>query len=387
MWKRILLTAFFVSLTTSAFAGRPGEEEKRPTIPGAKAMFDEVDRIVEKELVDPAAASDDSRWSQALHGMLKGLGKNNRLLTPDELKWTRGSVKGSIQGIGVVFEKVQDLVVVREVLPNAPAANTKIQPNDRILAVDGTPLAELDMMGIVEMIRGPDGASVELLMQRGTEEWTETITRGEITFHSVQFHVRDDRIGYLRITSFTENVPADLDAALAAAKKAGVQQMIFDLRGCPGGLLNVSTDVADRFLARGKLIVSVKRRDGSTDEFRAKSNAAYAGRLVLLVDEESASSAEIVAAALGENDRATIVGEKTFGKGTVEKIYELSGGYGLKLTVARFYSPQGNNWQDVGLEPHITVPSDFRPKPAYTKAPIQDKRDTQLEAALGVLRF
>ena len=387
--KKILLTTLSLCLVTSAYAG-PGHhgEDKRPTIPNAKSMFTEVDRLVKKEFVDAKNAKDDARWSQAIHGMLKGLGPNNQLLTPQDLDVMKGSVKGSIKGIGVVFEKVQDLVVVREVLPNAPASGTRMQSNDRILAVDGKFLAKASMMDIVQMIRGPEGSSVELLVQRGTEEWTETITRGSITFHSVQWHLRGDRVGYLRITSFTETVPKDLDDALAQAKKAGVQSMILDLRNCPGGLFNVSTEVADRFLTKGRTIVSVKRRDGSSETFRAKNAATFTGKLVVLVNEESASSAEIVAAALGENGRATLVGEKTFGKGTIEKIFELSGGYGLKLTVARFYSPDGNNWQGVGLEPAFVIPSDFVPKPAYTKAPVQDlEKDQQLKAALGVLNF
>lgn len=382
------LTLCFVG-TPLARAGDPFHpEDRRPTIENAKAMFTEVDRLVKKEFVDKAASEDDARWSQAIHGMLKGLGPNNQLLTPEDLKVMKGSVKGSIKGIGVAFEKVQDLVIVREVLPNAPASGTRMQANDRILAVDGKFLAEASMMDIVQMIRGEEGTSVELLMQRGTEEWTETITRGSITYHSVQFFVRPDRVGYLRITSFTETVPKDLDAALAQAKKADVQSMVLDLRNCPGGLFNVSTDVADRFLSRGRTIVSVKRRDGTTETFRAKDNAAFTGKLVVLVNEKSASSAEILAAALSENGRATLVGEKTFGKGTVEKIFELSGGFGLKLTVSRFYSPDGNNWQDKGIEPAFVIPSDFAPKPAYTKEPAQDlEQDAQLKAALGVLKF
>lgn len=391
--RRTLFSLVTLGLVVAPLAARAGHnpfhpEPKRSTIPNAKAMFDEVDRLVKQEFVDPQASTDDGRWSQAIHGMLEGLGPNNVVLTPDDLKAMKSDVKGSIKGIGVVFEKMQGFALVHEVLPNSPASGTRMAANDRILAVDGKSIEKMPMIDIVDMIRGPEGSSVELLVQRGAEEWTETITRGSITYHSVQFHVRDDRVGYLRITSFTETVEKDLDEALAAAKKAGVRSMILDLRSCPGGLFNVSVDVAERFLPKGKTIVSIKRRDGSTEVFRAKRGAAYDGRLVVLVNEESASSAEILAAAIGENGRAPIVGEKTFGKGTVEKIFELSGGYGLKLTVSTFYSPEGHNWQGSGLEPHITVPSDFTPKPAYTKDPVQDlEKDPQLKAALGILKL
>lgn len=357
-------------------------------VSGGKALFHEVQSIVRSDFVDAEGSNEDARYSAALRGMLKELGKNNQLLTPKELKWMKGSVKGTVAGIGIVFEKVEDLVVVKEVLPGAPAAKTKIGPRDRILTVDGKALAESTVAEVAQLIRGPIGSSVELLMQRGTEEWTETITRASVTVRFVHDHVRADGVGYLRITSFTETVPDDVTAALARFEKRNVQMAVLDLRGCPGGLYKASLAVADAFLAPGQTIVTTKHRSGEERIEQAKVQPGFQGKLVVLVDESSASSSEIVAAALRENDRATVVGEKTFGKGTIERVFELSGGYGLKLTVARFYSPKGNNWQDQGLTPDFVIPSDYVPYPTYTKDPKDElHKDPQLRAALNLLNL
>lgn len=379
--KRIIWTLLFVLAPATAY----GEKRPSPKVANARGMFSAVLDQVRAEYVDDAKTDTDALYSEAIHGLLSQLGETNQLLTPEDLAWMKGSVKGSISGIGVVFEKVGDLVIVKEVLPGAPASNTRMASRDRILAVDGASTAEMSMKDIAQKIRGTAGTSVELLMQRGADEWTETITRGPVKVDFVLSHVRDDGVAYVRITSFTENVTKSLDAALANFPKGG-PGLLLDLRGCRGGLFNKSLEVADRFLPRGRRIVSVRGRDKKEVVHRASTPAAYAGRIVVLVDEETASSAEIVAAALAENDLAVTVGEKTYGKGTIEKILELPDGYGLKLTIARFYSPKGNHWQGRGIVPNFVIPSDHRPDPTYTKKPEHDlEQDVQLKAALGVL--
>ena len=377
--KRTIWTILLLLVPATAYA------EKKPKVPNARAMFSAVLAQVRTEYVDEAKTDSDALYTEAIRGLLSQLGETNQLLTPEDLAWMKGSVKGSISGIGVVFEKVGELVIVKEVLPGAPASNTQMKSRDRILAVDGDGTAEMSMKDIAQKIRGTAGTTVELLMQRGADEWTETITRGPVKVDFVLSHVRDDGVAYVRITSFTENVTKSLDAALARLPKRG-PGLLLDLRGCRGGLFNVSLEVADRFLPRGRRIVSVRGRDDKEVVHRASTAAAYQGRIVVLVDEETASSAEIVAAALAENDLATTVGEKTYGKGTIEKILELPDGYGLKLTVARFYSPKGNHWQGHGIVPSFVIPSDHRPDPTYTKTPEHDlDKDVQLKAALGVL--
>ncbi|MCA9549253.1 MAG: hypothetical protein KC933_04410 [Myxococcales bacterium] len=240
-------------------------------------------------------------------------------------------------------------------------------------------------MGIGDRIRGVAGTTVELMMQRGTEEWSERLVRSTLEVPSVLGHLREDGVGYLQVLNFDHHVAEGIDRLLGDLGKA--RAYVLDLRGCPGGLFKMSIELASRFLPPGTRVVTTRDRSGAETVYDTTRKGAVSKPLVVLVNEKTASSAEIVAAALRENDRALIVGEKSFGKGTVEKIFELSGGYGLKLTVARFYSPKGHNWQGDGIEPDFEIPSDVDVRPIYTRPTTQDAdKDVQLRAALNLLK-
>jgi carboxyl-terminal processing protease len=362
-------------------------------VPNARQTFEQVSALIRENYVDPQVGEDEI-WTYATQGLVDHLMKTgdkpiNQLLAPNELAMLQSSTKSSISGIGVVFGDVEHLVIVREVLAGSPASKTRMQAKDRILAVDGKEVAGLDMGAIAMMIRGKVGTSVELLMQRGTEEWTETITRGPVQVESVQGKLQDG-IAYVRVMHFNEDTAQRLDRVLADMKKGGAKAMVLDLRGSPGGLFDVALEVADRFLPSGETIVTLKRRDGSEEIHRAKKPDAVAMPIAILIGKETASSAEILATALAENGRATLVGETTFGKGTVEKIFELDNGYALKLTIARFYSPKGNHWQGKGISPDfaIPMPKDGEHHHGYSSMVTLDfDADPQLKAAFSLLKM
>ncbi len=380
-----------VVLTLTILTAAPAHAAEKP-VPNARAIFDQVSALIRDNYVDEDVG-EDQLWTYALDGLVDHLLKTgdepiNDLLDPDALAALQEGVKGTVTGVGVAIEAVEDLKVVREVLPGGPAAKTRIQPGDRILAIDGQDVAAFPLERVVPMIRGKDGTSVELLMQRGTEEWTETITRGQVQVESVQ-GVLHEGVAYIRIAGFSQDTPKRLDAVLAAMKKGNAKALVLDLRGSPGGLFDAALEVADRFLPSGETIVSLRRRDGRDELHRAKTASAIRMPIAVLVGHHTASSAEILAAALRENGHATLIGETTFGKGTVERIFELDNGYALRLTIARFYSPNGNNWQGKGIEPDFVIPSPEKEKWHAHSTPLQldFSADPQLKAAFALLRL
>ena len=379
------------ALTLTLFAS-PANAESPPPIAGAEQLFAEVLGIIGKEYRDDKLDA-DGLYSLALRGALDGLSAangpgTNQLLDPKKLASLQQGIKGQLSGIGVVFQIVERLVIVREVLDGGPAKQAGLQPGDRILKVGSVEVAGKDMQQVADLIRGPQGTTVDLLIQRGVDETVKPITRRMLQPPSV-ISGRVQDITYLRIRSFSKPAVQALDAALSAALKQNTSGFILDLRGCPGGLLDVSIAVAERFLSKGQRILSTKGRAGKEKVYTVKtSRFALEAPIVVLVDKETASSAEIVAAAISENRRSALVGERTFGKGTVEKVIELSNGYALKLTIARFFSPKGNNWQGRGIQPDFAVPHDPDHPAVYSSKPQLDpERDPQLAAALSVLEL
>jgi len=382
---------FAITIAIVLTAARPAGAHSPPKgqaapLKDARLLFGEVSELIRTEYVDPAHAQENVLYSDAVRGLLKALGPHDEILTPQELAWMKGSVNGALVGIGVVYEKVEGLAVVREVLPRGPAKKSRIRPGDRILQIDGVDIAGLDTMAIGDRIRGVAGTTVELLMQRGTEEWSERLERSTVEVPSVLGHLREDGVGYIQLLSFDHHVAEGVDRVLGELD--GARAYVLDLRGCPGGLFKMSIEIAGRFLPIGTRVVSTRDRRGDETVYATEHKSPVGKPMVVLVNEKTASSAEILAAALRENGRALVVGEKSFGKGTVERIFELSGGYGLKLTVARFYSPKGHNWQGDGIEPDFEIPSDLEARPVYTRPTTQDAdKDVQLRAALNLLEL
>jgi carboxyl-terminal processing protease len=358
----VSLTPLLPVLLLIARTGDAHELVRGPTnktVPSAKATFDEVNRLIAEKYVDPSP-SDDEMWTGAIHGVLdrliqtKGI-KVNALLEPDQLKELEGGLHGTVVGVGVIIKKFEGVLFLKGVVPNSAAAKAGLEAGDRVLAVDGKPVRELPLDQIVAMIRGPEGTTVDLTVQRDQKEWVQPLTRSSLKIDSVTGRMLGDKIGYVRIHVFNKNTPAQLDQVLQENVR-GAEGIVLDLRDCPGGLFDEALLAADRFLAPNTAIVKMKGRDGKEDVRRAsRKDPSDQLPIVALIDEDTASSAEILAAALADNDRAKLVGETTLGKGTVETVLKLSNGWGLKLTVARFVSPKGRSWQGTGLQPDVPI--------------------------------
>lgn len=280
-------------------------------------------------------------------------------------------------GIGVELGVRHDLPTVIRVLEGNPAKEAGVLAGDVIVAVNDQPTEGLDTTKIAAKIRGQVGTTVKLKLLRGTESKEIAITRATVSNPSVQSTV-ENGIGTLTISRFDEKTAELARSAAADFKNQGVTSVILDLRGNGGGYLTAAQEVAGLWL-KDKVIVSERTNGKVTDELKSDGEPLLAGmKTVVLVDGSSASASEIVAGALKDYGVATIVGEKTFGKGTVQKVIKLSGGAKLKVTVARWYTPKGKNITKQGIEPDKKV--------ELTADDVNNGRDPQLSAAKELLQ-
>ena len=364
--------------------------EAKRVMPGARAAFDKTVKLASESWVG-GEITEDEIWTAALEGVLARLSKGsphepNVLLGPTEMSEMHANIKGHISGIGVAIESVADVVVVKEVIPDSPAEAAGIAAGDRILAVDGTRTRGVALTEIVGKIRGAEGTAIELFVQRDTDEWTVSVTRGKIEVPSVDSRVLDGGVGLLRITSFAKTTVAELDAQLETLARAGVKSLVLDLRGSPGGMFDVGVTVAGRFVPVGERIVSTTDRAGTEEHLTSTERSRWQTvDIVVLVDKDTSSSAEILAAALQDHGRGTLVGERTIGKGTIEEVHQFDNGWGMKLSVRRFVRPSGESFAGIGVTPDILVPT---PDGAKMTTRVQDAdpaSDPQLATALHVL--
>lgn len=361
----------------------------RRALPGARAVFDDVMALIDEHYVD-GALDDDALWTAAIDGVMGRLIQHgdhriNALLSAEEFNELKIGTSGELIGIGVIIERVADVVVIRDLLPGGPAARAELQPGDRILGIGGERLKGKTLAEVVDAIRGEAGTTVELFVQRDTEEWDTTLTREAIAVPNVQSSMVGDDVGYVHIDSFAKNTVEDFDAAMLGLAEAGMAKLVLDLRDCPGGLLDGALGVSERLLVPGKRIVSVRSKGDVEEHLIAKEDNPYDEiPLAILTNAQTASGAEIIAEAMSFHGRALVIGEPTFGKGTVESVHELPEGWGVKLSVSRFVGPSGEFRHGEGVPPDLHIPADPSTKRAAADQ-LDARRDPQLRAALGVL--
>lgn len=366
-------------------------EHERPleVMPDAEAKFYEVLELIDREYVDGPLGRDEL-YTAALEGVMDRLIQHphaeiNALLSPRELEELHAGTAGSIVGIGVAIELVADVVVIREVIAGGPAEAGKLRPGDRILGVNGKRINETPLIEVVGEIRGEAGTTVDIFVQRDTEEWTETLTRGEVEIEAVNGRMLDERVGLLRIDAFNERTVEQVDATIQSLLDEGAQALVLDLRHCPGGLLDPALAVSSRFLAPGQRIVSMRGKGGQERHVEAEGEHPWSDKpMTVIVGEYTASGAEILAAALAHHGRAHLVGERTKGKGTVESVHKLDNGWAVKLSIHRFFSPDGQARHGRGVEPDFFVPG----SKAAMKVPFEEatvEGDPQLRAAVELV--
>lgn len=334
--------------------------------------------VIETEYYEPA--DQEELLEGALRGMLVGLDPHSAYFSRSDLSIFEGSTTGKFGGIGVEVEFDDGEVIVIAPVEGSPADRAGIRPGDHIVALDGRPLAGKKPHELVSMMRGPIGTKLRLTIRNHNDRRLRDVvlTREEIAVASVREVLMENSVAYFRIKAFQAGTHRELLTALGRLRKLGaLNGVLLDLRNNPGGLVREATAVADEFLSKGT-IYSTRHRDRILRTEKAhRGGALTKGPVVVLINEYSASAAELVAGALRDSRRAHLVGARTFGKGSVQTILDLGHGGALKLTTALYYTPSGRTVQALGIAPHLAV------DPGYVKGPaFQVLKESDLEGHL-----
>ncbi len=296
----------------------------------------------------------------AINGMVKSLGDPYTVfMTPEEAKSFSQELEGSVNGIGAEVGIKDNRVVVIAPIDGSPAIKAGIMANDIIFTIDGADTTGMDLATAVSKIRGEVGTKVKLSIQRGFAKIDYEITRAKVDTKSVKWELKENNVGYIQITRFDANTSSQIKQATQDLSGKNLRAIILDLRNNPGGYLDAAVDVASEFVKSG-IVVSEKATEKSSTE--QKYFATGKGNLienkiplVVLVNGGSASASEIVAGAIKDNGRGTLIGEKTFGKGSVQTVDTLAGGASIRITVAHWFTPKGKNISKEGISPDIEV--------------------------------
>jgi carboxyl-terminal processing protease len=276
--------------------------------------------------------------------------------TNEEARQFQNDLEGKFSGIGAELDKKDDSLIIRSTLDDSPARKAGLLSNDIIAKVNDQDTSKWSIDEAVANIRGDEGTTVKLTIVRGQEVKEVSIVRAEIVNPSVKTEMLADNIGYIRISRFADDTSRLVQQAAADFKQKNVRGVIVDVRGNGGGYLNAAQQVASMWLKQGDTIVQERRGDTVTDTLKALGNPLLQNvKTVLLMDEASASASEILAGALHDHGAATLVGQKTFGKGSVQQLLEISSGGQLKVTIAKWFTPKGVNISKEGIKPDVEV--------------------------------
>ncbi len=372
--------------TTAWVAGRGrGASELRPQ--DARLLSEVIDRI-HADYVD--RTDDHELLKDAIRGMVGELDPHSAFMDASEFEDLRIATEGNYSGIGVEVTAESDAIVVIAPIDGSPAARAGIRAGDTILAVDGSAVEDSKLADTIARIRGEPGTVVNLRIGRKAlpEPIDIAVERAIVAVHSVRHQMLEPGVGYLRISQFSDTTGPDVGAALRALRQeAGgeLSGIVLDLRNNPGGVLDAAVEVSDAFLESG-LIVSAEGRSKES-RFRMEAGAgdlARGAQIAVLVNEGSASAAEIVAGALRDNGRAKLLGQRTFGKGSVQTVMPIGDGQALKLTTSRYYTPSGASIHERGLEPDIALPA--QEAAALTGEAALLERDADVRAAVAWLK-
>lgn len=358
-----VLVFVVVLLATASGAYMVGRSQSPASLDGedrkSVALYAEALDAVQDDYVDQGAVDTKKQTYGAIEGMLKTLGDegHTRFLTPEERKQNTKSLSGVYEGIGIEIERKGGKVVVVAPIEGSPADRAGFEPGDVLISVNGKSVRGAEISEVVNKVRGPQGTDVEVIVLRGQQERKFDIQRDEIKSPAVSWAmIPETDIAYVLLSSFTDDSAGDLREAFDKARAAGARRFVLDLRNNPGGRLDQAVQMAGYFLEPGSVIYIRKDASDEREEIEVEGDPESTDApLVVLVNEGSASSSEILAGALRDNDRATVIGETTFGTGTVLSEFVLRDGSSILLGVAEWLTPDGDFIRDTGITPDVKV--------------------------------
>ena len=370
-----------------------------------KEVMDQAWQIVFRDYLDINGKYNPDRWRslrrdvlsksyntskdayEAIRGMLASLDDPyTRFLDPREFKEMQIDTSGELSGVGIQLSLDKDTkqLVVVSPIEGSPASRAGVMPKDVITAIDGKSTKGMSTEDAVKLIRGQAGTTVVLDLLRKGQTIEVKLVRARIEIHAVnhQLNTTADgmKVGYIRLKQFNATAATDMRKAVQDLEAKGAQGYVLDLRSNPGGLLVASIEIARQWLNEG-MIVSTKTRDGITDVKRATGRALTAKPLVILVNEGSASASEILSGALQDNNRAVLVGQKTFGKGLVQLVRPLSDGSGMTVTIAKYLTPRGRDIHKHGIDPDVAVKMGEAEAQRLTLEDLGTRKDSQYRVA------
>jgi len=356
-----LLLGFFLGTLTSCYI------LKKP-ISSDFPLLNEVSNLINKNYVDEKSEID------LINGLVSSLNDPySNFYTPEEYNLLKEDLKGEYSGIGVLIGQRDDKVEILMVFKNSPADEAKLPVHSYIVEVDGVNVEGKSVDEVADLVKGKEGSYVDLKVMKDGETFSFRIMRKKIVAETVMYKNISDEIGYIRILTFTDITPNEIKEAFNNLKD--IKGLILDLRGNPGGLLSSLNGVAPYFVPKGTLFYSESR--GVKKEFKT-SGPGIKIPLVVLVDENTASASEILAGAIKDRQIGILVGQKTYGKGLIQTIYNLSDGYGLVLTTERYLTPSLYALDKKGLEPDIAV--------EYEIDKTEPEMDSQLKKGIEILK-
>lgn len=386
--------------------------EKESAYPSLE-LFSFVMEKVRKDYVDGQKLTYKDLVYAALKGMLSTLDPHSEFMEADKFKELQNDTQGAFGGLGIVVSMKDNFLTVISPMDDSPGFKAGILSGDRITAIDGKSTEKMSLQDAVKNLRGEAGTEVKLTVLRPATGLTKTyaLTRRVINVDMVkdingkkEFPLSENNIGYVRLVQFGEKTSGDLEAALKKLKDQGMQALILDLRWNPGGLLEQAVDVCQKFLPRGQLVVTTEGRNPAQNSIRramGRGDELHNMPIVVLVNLGSASASEIVAGCLQDLKRAIILGEKTFGKGSVQSIMPLQDGSALRLTTAKYYTPSHKVIHEEGITPDIPVtmtdaeerdvllqrvPGGLESLDPKERQRVAEARDPQLDRAMDLLK-
>lgn len=324
------------------------------------ALLTRVMEIVRKDYVDGGNTSYKQLTYSALKGMLNSLDPHSQFMEPESFDDMRSETEGQFGGIGIQIGMKDNIITIIAPMEDTPGWKAGLMPGDKIIAVEGTSTDKLTLPDAVKLLRGKPGTAVTLRILRSKlkEVKDVKITREIIKVDSVKdAKMLDNKVGYIRVTQFNGPTDDEFEKALQTLEKQGIEALIIDLRNNPGGLLESAVEVAGKFLPRNEMVVYTEGRQVERHIYSAKGNERHPNYpIVVLINGGSASGSEIVAGALQDLKRAVIVGEMSFGKGSVQSVLPLPDGSAIRLTTAKYYTPGRKVIHEKGVTPDILVP-------------------------------
>ncbi|HUA38481.1 MAG TPA: S41 family peptidase [Candidatus Sulfopaludibacter sp.] len=411
----LVLAVLLLNLAVGAYIylGTARAAEQKDSVYPNLELFANVLEKVRTEYVDGTNLTYHDLVYDALKGMIDSLDPHSEFMDPEEYQELQNDTEGEFGGLGLVVTMKDDYVTVVTPMDDTPGFRAGILAGDRIVKINGRSAEKMALPDAVKLLRGKPETQVTVTIQRPSSGLTRdfTLTRAIINVDMVkdidgkkEFPLGPDKIGYIRITQFGDNTSDELEDALKKLKSEGMQALILDLRENPGGLLDEAVGVCSKFLPRGQLVVTTEGRDTEQDSKRyaeGHGDELKGMPMVVLVNLGSASASEIVTGCLQDLHRAVILGEKTFGKGSVQSIFPLDDGSALKLTTAKYYTPSHRVIHEHGITPDVVVPMTDEEKAAlifkrslgglYSLSPedrarVEQIQDVQLERAEDLLK-